>query len=165
MEVANIMSSIVRGPMLDVDMQRVIEIINAKIGAVPAYQAPQKKASMQVHMFVHRYLSHRDWQIFQSPAIPVEQKLNHMAARFVSIGLFHPTEKTVAHTISVVLAASDDRMGFSTQVLTCLRDFKRILKGQLLRLPAGTVVATQAPEDNNVAIGLMLFSRSCQPLG
>ncbi len=108
-EIASIMSLIVAGPMLEVDKAKVLEVINSSMSTFArGADLGHSRAPTQEHNFLNCYLSEYDWTLFASQETPLPVKLAHMGTRFISIGLYHPSERTVSSAVALILGVTND---------------------------------------------------------
>ncbi len=86
------------------------------------------RAQLQSCAYFYNYLTSQEWQLLQSTAT-VDQKLQAVVARAISIGLCHPNEKTVACVVATVMN------GIESQDTKCFQTF---FHQRWLRLDSGT---------------------------
>ena len=73
-------------------------------------------------------------------------KLNYLVGRCMSIGLAHPTERTVSVIVAVV-TCNVDAGAFTSELLSCVRDFKMTLRSAASRTPLPHDVPKEYPEN------------------
>ena len=125
------------------DVERVIKALNRKLSA--GQKQKGTKASRQTHAFFHNYLTRDDWEVLLRENAPVESRLQIIASRALSIGLFHPNELTYVGMLSIVAVAVRELWTHEVahvHLLSLKRELKKQRKIKILHEGRGTLLPT-----------------------
>lgn len=91
------------------------------------------RAQPQTHLYVMNYLTSSDWSVLQSQ-VGMCEKMNALLNRCFTIGLLHPTEKTMVSLLSIILSATTANYS-AEEKLNLMMDMKKLLKTKRVASP------------------------------
>ncbi len=103
---SEILLKIAEGPLLQAHREAVVLAINTKLDTNDLGPADKGHAKMQCLEAAYNYLTPSDLQVLGSEK-SLQDKMGHIARRFVKLGLRHPTEKTYARLLYNSAAADE----------------------------------------------------------
>ncbi len=130
---AEILLKIAEGPLLQAHREAVVLAINTKLDTNDLGPADKGHAKMQCLEAAYNYLTPSDLQVLGSEK-SLQDKMGHIARRFVILGLRHPTEKTYATLAAIAMLGME--MTIDSEILGMVRQMKAIFRSTAAKLPA-----------------------------
>jgi hypothetical protein len=127
---AKLMQLIVDGPLLDDDKKQVVAAINTRLPDDVRSTAIRQSLQHCEHVF--NYLSADDWALITNGTMGA--KMNLLAKRCASIGLYHPTEKTFAALVGILMFGDPSAQSCAADALALVREFKTMYKSIMARI-------------------------------
>jgi hypothetical protein len=140
---ARLMQEIVDGPLLDADKKQIVSAINTKLPEDA--RSTTVRQSLQHCEHVFNYLSANDWAVIMDGTIAA--KMNVLAKRCASIGLYHPTEKTFSALVGMLMVGDLSAQSCAADALALVREFKVMYKSMLGRLVCSGTLPQTFPND------------------
>ena len=135
---ARLMQEIVDGPLLDADKKQIVSAINTKLPE--GTRSTTVRQSLQHCEHVFNYLSANDWAVIMDGTLAA--KMNVLAKRCASIGLYHPTEKTFSALVGMLMVGYLSAQSCAADALALVRDFKVIYKSMMGSLVCSDLLQT-----------------------
>ncbi len=119
------------------DKQRLASVVTSRLENT----AQKCKAKLQNHLYLHGYLTAKDWEIINAETTTKVMKGDAVIRRMLAIGLRNPSEKSFALAWALACSSSS---ALNSQDLEGLRWFKNLFKSVSSRSLA--LCAARAPE-------------------
>jgi hypothetical protein len=130
---AEIVLKISEGPLLPADRSAVILAMNSKLDSGDLTPADKGRATMQTCESAYNYLTSSDVQLLASDK-SLQDKMCHIARRFVKLGLMHPTEKTYATLVAITMFGTE--ITIDSEILGMLRQLKAVFRNITAKCPS-----------------------------
>ena len=120
-------STIVETRLLAVHKQELVGAINDKVWL--AYQDPTEEPTPKQGIAEPEvFLTQADWDIMHDPTSSLRDRLQRLAARFGTLGLWYPTEHAVKCVVTLAFLDKGHPSGFMDAALQASRSFKASAK-------------------------------------
>lgn len=93
------------------------------------------RAQTQTHLYMMNYMTSSDWVVLQSPGTTTSDKMNTLVNRCLSIGLLHPTEKTIVALMAILFAVVKNTHS-ADEKYQLTNDMKKLWKTKRASMPS-----------------------------
>lgn len=143
-DAADVMSALPQTIFAPAGQKEIADTINAllasgSLGAAFVDNAERTMLRPQEHFYLHKYLTEREWSTLRNRDTSMESKLNLVAQRCKSLGLYSASEKT-AVAISALVIYANGKPCDHTEAFDVLQKFKMEMKRVRLGRSASDLV-------------------------